>query len=886
MLLLSIEALTRIRELEILLHSQIATTADLSLLRMSVSRPKESVIVYSQLPIPYLTPLAVELDNKFGEMEALSRLIRFSREAASELGEWAADHLWSIALADEEEAKKVEREIERSYLSGKEARPVEVLDKDLERIRKAKEIVRITKFPPLSFNDNILSSKVKYLHSYLNSIFERPTEARCIVFVKQRYTARLLGEIFKRIGSPYMKLGLLIGTNRGEAGDLKFSVRQQVLTLMKFRKGDINCLFATSIAEEGLDIPDCNTVVRFDLYSTLIQYIQSRGRARHKNSRYVHMTESGNHHHLQAVRDVHAGEAVLKRFCEALPADRLLQGNDCDLEDALAKERSHRTYTELETKAKLTYRSALDVLAHFVCSLPHDHETILQATYIMSMENKQYVCEVLLPEIAPVHSVMGRPSSRKAVAKCSAAFEACLRLRKGNYLDAHLLPIYHKQLPAMRNAHLALNMKQNNNYDMRVKPIVWEENWGSVPKVLYMTILDVTNIENIGRPTQPLALLTRFRFPDFPSFPLHLRPGTSSDVNCKPLARSFILKASTLTRLNSFTLRIYKDLFNKTYESDEANMSYWLAPLLNNFTSDLADEITKVDPGLLVDWSIVDAVYDRDEIPWTMETPLQDLTDKYLIDRWDGGRRFFSVGVDPKLRPNDPVPEGCAAHKYMENILEYTVSLFAKSRARMKDLWKMDQPVILAHRILHRRNWLDDWDETEKSSRTLAYLCPEPLRFSAVRSLSGTVGHFVLILIKLPTTVVAMAYVFPAIIFRLEAYLTVMEACSMIGLDIKPHLALEALTKDSNNTEEPRVEQVQFQRGMGKNYERLEFIGDCFLKMATSISLYAQNAIDDEFESHVKRMLMLCNKNLYGTAVKLKLYEYIRSQGFSRYTKY
>ena len=110
-----------------------------------------------------------------------------------------------------------------------------------------------------------------------------------------------------------------------------------------------------------------------------------------------------------------------------------------------------------------------------------------------------------------------------------------------------------------------------------------------------------------------------------------------------------------------------------------------------------------------------------------------------------------------------------------------------------------------------------------------------------------------------------------------------MEACDMLQLIIKPHLALEAFTKDSDNTEEHRTEQVHFQRGMGKNYERLEFIGDCFLKMATSISLYAQNAGDDEFESHVKRMLMLCNKNLYGTAVRLKLYEYIRSQGFSRY---
>lgn len=59
----------------------------------------------------------------------------------------------------------------------------------------------------------------------------------------------------------------------------------------------------------------------------------------------------------------------------------------------------------------------------------------------------------------------------------------------------------------------------------------------------------------------------------------------------------------------------------------------------------------------------------------------------------------------------------------------------------------------------------------------------------------------------------------------------------MLGLAIRLDLALEAITKDSDNTQEHREDQIHLQRGMGKNYERLEFIGDCFLKMATSISI-------------------------------------------------
>lgn len=127
-----------------------------------------------------------------------------------------------------------------------------------------------------------------------------------------------------------------------------------------------------------------------------------------------------------------------------------------------------------------------------------------------------------------------------------------------------------------------------------------------------------------------------------------------------------------------------------------------------------------------------------------------------------------------------------------------------------------------------------------------------------------------------------MGLVFPAIMFRLDSYLIAIELFRSLQLEVKPDLALEALTKDSDNTDEHRSEQIHIERGMGKNYERLEFLGDCFLKMATSISLYTQDPDNNEFEYHVNRMLLICNKNLLNTALKLKLYEFVRSKSFSR----
>lgn len=111
----------------------------------------------------------------------------------------------------------------------------------------------------------------------------------------------------------------------------------------------------------------------------------------------------------------------------------------------------------------------------------------------------------------------------------------------------------------------------------------------------------------------------------------------------------------------------------------------------------------------------------------------------------------------------------------------------------------------------------------------------------------------------------------------------VQEGIQSVGLDMRLEYALEAMTKDSDNTEEHRSLQVHMQRGMGKNYERLEFLGDSYLKMATSISLFCQNPDDDEYDYHVNRMCLICNKNMFNVATKIKLYEYIRSRGFSRY---
>ena len=186
-----------------------------------------------------------------------------------------------------------------------------------------------------------------------------------------------------------------------------------------------------------------------------------------------------------------------------------------------------------------------------------------------------------------------------------------------------------------------------------------------------------------------------------------------------------------LTEFNEFTLRIYYDIFNKTFEVNEPQMSYWLAPIVDSWeTSRKCDP-----PDQLIDWAVLAHVSQHPEISWTVDMPHAELIDRYLIDKWHGGNRFYSLDIMPDLRPFDPVPEGTAkaSQKHGGSIINYTTSsLYANSRLAKTREWEPDQPVILADKIFHRLNLLDEITEKEKGVNATAYLCPEPLKISAV----------------------------------------------------------------------------------------------------------------------------------------------------------
>jgi ERCC4-related helicase len=121
-------------------------------------------------------------------------------------------------------------------------------------------------------------SKVDALASTLEAHFAEKPEDRVLVFANIRATAEVLVDRLRYRG---YRAALFIGRAEGKHGP-RMSQDEQMKTLRAFREGLYNVLVATSVGEEGLDIPECGLVVFYEPAVSGIRYIQRRGRTGRK----------------------------------------------------------------------------------------------------------------------------------------------------------------------------------------------------------------------------------------------------------------------------------------------------------------------------------------------------------------------------------------------------------------------------------------------------------------------------------------------------------------------------------------------------------------------------------------------------------------------------
>ncbi|MEM3875430.1 MAG: helicase-related protein [Candidatus Bathyarchaeia archaeon] len=117
--------------------------------------------------------------------------------------------------------------------------------------------------------------KVNELVKVLEAQLQAKPDSRLIIFTQYRDTVNTLVKALNN--NSKLRVERFVGQGERE-GDPGMSQEQQREALEKLRSGETNVLVATSIAEEGLDIPEVDHVVFYEPVPSEIRYIQRRGR--------------------------------------------------------------------------------------------------------------------------------------------------------------------------------------------------------------------------------------------------------------------------------------------------------------------------------------------------------------------------------------------------------------------------------------------------------------------------------------------------------------------------------------------------------------------------------------------------------------------------------
>ncbi|KAM7206299.1 hypothetical protein V8F33_000585 [Rhypophila sp. PSN 637] len=362
-------------------------------------------------------------------------------EIWKQVGPWAADYYiyrviteFTDSLATTSELLEGWSEQERVYLG---------------------EAFRKVNIPSTLGEPNHLAPKMEVLLSILQQDREDPMG---IVFVKERATVAVVAHILSihpLIRGRY-RVGSVVGSSTmpGKRRDfLDLSRKEDLLSLERFRLRKFNLLVATSVLEEGIDVPECNLVICFDEITSPKAFIQRRGRARMAKSQLYLIVENLETKAATTWLDF---ERKMKARYEDEKRERVVMEEIEESDIGLAE---YEVLSVESTGARLTIRDAKGHLQHFCASLASRKFTDWSPYYVFHDTNGKPVVDVTqsIPMRATVHLPASLdPSLRKFEslnvwtsernAAMDAAFQAYKALYNAGLISQNLLPLSEKDI--------------------------------------------------------------------------------------------------------------------------------------------------------------------------------------------------------------------------------------------------------------------------------------------------------------------------------------------------------------------------------------------------------------------------------------------------------
>lgn len=149
--------------------------------------------------------------------------------------------------------------------------------------KESKGVVRLVARPEFTFvyiRSNILLEKeiehpkLQKLADIIKKELDKNQKIKILVFTQFRETASIISKKLNEI--EYAKSKIFVGQAKKNGTGLNQDEQRKIIE--DFSSGELNILCATSIGEEGLDIPEINVVIFYEPIPSAIRAIQRAGR--------------------------------------------------------------------------------------------------------------------------------------------------------------------------------------------------------------------------------------------------------------------------------------------------------------------------------------------------------------------------------------------------------------------------------------------------------------------------------------------------------------------------------------------------------------------------------------------------------------------------------
>ncbi|KAJ4850950.1 hypothetical protein Tsubulata_011532 [Turnera subulata] len=653
------------------------------------------------------------------------------------------------------------------------------------------------------------------------------------------------------------KCDFLVGVHSG----LKSVSRKTMNSILeKFRTGELNLLIATKVGEEGLDIPTCCLVIRFDLPETVVSFIQSRGRARMPQSEYAFLVDSGNQKELDLIERFRKEEDQMNVEVSIRTSDEIFYSP------------KGQVYKVDTSGASTGSGNSISLLHQYCAKLPHDEYFDPKPTFSYFDDLGGTVCQVNLPSNAPIHRVVSTPLSSMEAAKKDACTEAIKQLHQLGALNNFLLPdradAEDKVEGGSSDSDDCEGKDSRGELQKMLVPAVLKEPWtiSENPFHLYSYYIEFCPIPE-DRMYKKFGLFIRAPLPkeaEDIEVELHLARGRSVMTRLAPSGRS-VFTRDEIMRAVKFQAMFLKVILDRSEFLNEFVQLGDEAFLLSNPTSYLLLPVVLHGNGnrMTVDWEVQSRCLSSP----IFRNPV-DVVDKNILPsdsqlQLANGCRSISHIVNSLVyTPHknnfffivDIVHEKNGYSPYKEHSLSSDTRNGIQLKCPKQPLLRA-KPLFFLRNLLHNRKQEDS--EPEELEEYFIDLPPELCQLKII-GFSKDIGSSISLL--------------PSLMHRLENFLVAIELKYLFsasfpeGAEVTATRVLEALTTEKC--------QERF------SLERLEVLGDAFLKFAVGRHLFLLYDTLDEGELTRKRSNIVNNSNLLKLALRSNLQVYIRDQPF------